>query len=100
MINKALSLSPLQWNLRNIKAVIYMYEQDYEKALDEINVCLELKENHPWSLYRYYEVFIKTRDHSAAYRAFKKWNTVVQKFTTLEIKSTYKIYSPGLDNFI
>ncbi|MBN1117485.1 MAG: helix-turn-helix domain-containing protein [Bacteroidales bacterium] len=88
-INKALTLDPLRWNIRNISCILYEDEGKYDEAFAENKICLELFPEHITSWSRQFELYLGLKDEESAYYAYKRLNEITGTFTEEEIDSSY-----------
>ena len=72
-INKAVELDPFSFVIRFISAVLYFNQEQFDKAYDEIEICLDLKKDHVWAISLAYDIYIFTGRESNALEIDKKY---------------------------
>lgn len=71
-IDKALELDPLSFVIRHVSVKLYYNRGRFEEALEELQKCNELYENHPWLPWKYFNVYWQLGDKEKGYEALLK----------------------------
>lgn len=90
-INKALELDPLSFVIRHYSAVYYYNQAQFNEALTENNLCLDLAEDHLWALNLEYFIYLKLGNDLAALDCYKKIGEITGEWTWEEADSVYSI---------
>jgi len=89
-INKALSLDPLSFIYRHLSTLFYFMNKEYDKALEEDRLCLQLVKDHPWSIDLNFLIYLKLGNEQAAFENFRKSEQLSGKFSINEADRAYK----------
>jgi TolB-like protein/AraC-like DNA-binding protein len=90
-IKKALELDPLSFVIRHYSAVYYYNQEQFNKALAENNLCLDLAKNHLWALNLEFFIYLKLENDLAALDCYKKVGEISGEWTRAEADSVYRI---------
>lgn len=88
-MDKALQLDPFSFIMRYRSSRIYYDQEQFDEALAEIKVCLDLNNEHIWALSLEYDIYLALEDDSAALDCFKKSGTIYNLWTPEEVDSVY-----------
>jgi TolB-like protein/AraC-like DNA-binding protein len=89
-INKALILDPFSFTTRNVSTILYQFEGDFNKALEENKLCQALIKDHPWAVDREFFLYIGLKDENSAFASFKKYGAITGEYTIKEADSAFK----------
>jgi TolB-like protein/AraC-like DNA-binding protein len=79
-MNKAVFLDPVTLNSRLGSAELYIAEQNYNKALEELKICLELEPNHYFVLESYCLCNLFLGNEKAAYESLRKVGPIYRAY--------------------
>jgi len=90
-IKKALELDPLSFVIRHYSAVYYYNQEQFNEALAENNLCLDLAKDHLWALNLEFFIYLKLENDLAALDCYKKVGEISGEWTREEADSVYRI---------
>jgi TolB-like protein/Tfp pilus assembly protein PilF len=89
-MNRAVELDPLSFVVRYTSAQFYYHQGYFEKALNELDVCDELEEDHPWMpRYRFF-CYWQLGKENEAFKALGNW---LQLNPGYNLETAEEIYS-------
>jgi TolB-like protein len=88
-INKALELDPFSFVIRNFSAEYYYNNEQFNEALAENNICLDLANDHPWALNLAFDIYLHMDSIPAALEIAKKFAGQPGQPTAVQIDSIY-----------
>ncbi len=90
-IDKALQLDPFSFVIRWRSCSNYYHQEQFNEALAENKVCLDLNKEHLWTLNLEYDIYLALEDDSAALDCFKRTGPIFGIWTPEEADSVYRI---------
>jgi len=89
-INKALKLDPFSFVIRFYSSRLYYGQEQFDEALSEIKVCLDLNKEHPWATTLKYNIYLALEDNLAALDCARQYGIVSNLWTAEEVDSVYQ----------
>ena len=90
-MNEALKLDPFSFITRWRSGRIYYDQEQFDEALSEIKVCLDLNKEHPWALNLEFDIYLALKNDSAVLDNLRRSSGVFGMWTSEEADSVYQI---------
>ncbi|MBN2274249.1 MAG: helix-turn-helix domain-containing protein [Bacteroidales bacterium] len=106
-MDKAIILDPLSFDIRFSSAMLYLNERNYQKALEETNICLELVPDQYWALEFKFFSYMGLGNEKAAYESLRKVGSLYRAqfhdpttagYTVEQADSAFRV--SGMEGFI
>ena len=91
LINKALSLNPYSFSLRNISSYFYWIQRDYDNLLEENKICLQLFKNRDWIIFRDFVTYVEMQKGEKALESMRKIAKITNQYSFAQIDSAYTL---------
>ena len=70
---------------------MYYDQEQFDEALAEIKICLDLNQEHAWAISLVYDIYLSLDEDSAAVECYKKASTLTDLWTAEEVDSVYQL---------
>jgi tetratricopeptide (TPR) repeat protein len=97
-IDIALQIDPFSFIIRHLSSGLYYHQEQFDKALEEIKVCLDLNKNHPWANSLEYYIYLALEDDPATLDCSKRYGKMRDLWSPEEVDSVYQ--EGGFDGII
>jgi len=89
-MDQALKLDPFSFVVRWRSSRIYYDQEQFDKALEDINVCLDLNMEHPWAINLEFDINLALKNDSAIMDNLRRTSGIFGMWSVEEADSVYQ----------